>query len=203
MISAQQASAIVLNLYKGSTRDGHPEQFVIQYCELSASGDYWVIRCNTEDCVVHGKTERCYVGVNAHLVEVESGRIETVASCISVEDYLRNKDDLHAAAGKSYVLEPSFSSESKAEVINLRQKLSCSYPDSFALLLGVGRQWLTGTRRHLEDAQRLLAIESIATDIRLQVDLKGAIAIWPEAWHIDAVLRALHKRQANLRESGH
>lgn len=201
MLSAQQASAIVLDLHKGVLRDGQPERFVIYSCELSASGDYWVIRCNTEAYVVHGETQYCYVGTNAHLIEVKTGRLETVASCFSVEEYLQDKDDLHAAAGKSYVLGPSFSRERKGDVINLRQKLACSYPDSFALLLGKGRQWLTGKRRHLEHARRLLAIEGIASDIGLQVEPKGAIMIGPETWHIDAVLRAIRKRQVNLHES--
>ncbi|WP_339414423.1 hypothetical protein [Pseudomonas sp. EA_35y_Pfl2_R5] len=201
MLSAQQASAIALDFHKGSIRDGRPEQFVIQSCELSANGDYWVIRCNTEDCVVHGKTEYCYVGVNAHLVEVRSGALETVASCFSVEEYLQDKDDLHAAVGNSYVLGPSFSSENKAAVINLRHKLACSYQDSLALLSGAGRQWLTGKRRYLEDVQRLLTIEGIATDIELQVHPKDAITIGPETWHIDAVLKAIHRSRLHPGES--
>ncbi|MET3453524.1 MULTISPECIES: hypothetical protein [Pseudomonas] len=201
MLSAQQASAIVLDLHKESVRDGGPERFVIQSCELSPNGDYWIIRCNTEDCVVHGKTEYCYVGVNAHLVEVRSGALETVASCFSIEEYLRDKDDLRAAAGESYVLMPAFSRESKAALINLRQKLECSYPDSFSLLSVAGRRWFTGKRRHLEDVQRLLNIEGIATDIKLQADPQGAITIGPETWHIDAVLKALHKKRRQLGDS--
>lgn len=201
MLSAQQASAIVLDLHKGLVRDGRPERFVIQSCGLSTNGDYWIIRCNTEDCVLHGKTEYCYVGVNAHLVAVNTGALETVASCFSVEEYLQDKEDLHVAAGRSYVLEPSFPRESKAAVINLRQKLACSYQDSFALLSGTDRQWLTGQRRYLEEVQRLLATEGIATSIELQADPQGAISIGPETWHIDAALRALNKRRVNLVEA--
>ena len=126
MLSAQQASAIVLDLHKESVRDGGPERFVIQSCELSPNGDYWIIRCNTEDCVVHGKTEYCYVGVNAHLVEVRSGALETVASCFSIEEYLRDKDDLRAAGGESYVLMPAFSS-TQAEAISLATGRICPF----------------------------------------------------------------------------
>lgn len=154
----------MLDLHKGFIRDGKLERFVIQSCELSANGDYWVIRCNTEECVVHGKTEYCYVGVNAHLVDVRTGLHETVASCFSVDEYLQDKSDVNTATGNCYVLGPSFSRENRVAVINLRQKLLCSYPESFSLLLGDGRQWLTGTRRHLEDVQRLLASGGIATD---------------------------------------
>ncbi|TPG93310.1 hypothetical protein EAH72_20475 [Pseudomonas caspiana] len=41
-----------------------PERFVIQSCELSANGDYWVIRSNSEDYVVHGMTEFCAPAVD-------------------------------------------------------------------------------------------------------------------------------------------
>ncbi|MCW2291798.1 hypothetical protein M2262_001848 [Pseudomonas sp. BIGb0408] len=194
MLSAQQACSIVLGLCEGVTRDGKPERFAIQSCELSAKGDYWVICCNSEDYVVHGKTEYCYVGVNAHLVDVTTGECETVASCFSVEQYLQDKSDRQAAAGNSYVLCPAFSREDKAAVINLRRKLSCSYPDSFVLLSSTGRHWLTGIRRYLEDAQRMLAGEGITTTIELDPDPKGAIAIGPEAWHIDSVLKAVQKK---------
>lgn len=200
MLSAQQACAIVLNLHEGSTRNGHPERFVIQFCEGSSDGNYWVIRCNTEDYVVHGKTEYCYVGVNAHLVEVNTGAVETVASCFSVEEYLQDKRDLHIAEGRNYILEPSFSRESKGAVINLRKKLACSYPDTLALLTGTGRQWLTGKRRYIEEVQRLLASEGIETRIELHVDLQGAISVGPETWSLDAVLKALNKRRVKLCE---
>ncbi|MGE8358891.1 hypothetical protein [Pseudomonas sp.] len=193
MISAQQASAIVLALHEGVIRDGSPERFVIQSCELSADGHCWVVRCNTEACVVHGKTEYCYVGVNAHLVDVGTGAHEVVASCFSVEEYLQDKADLLAAAGRHYVLVPSFTRDDKAALINLRQKLACSYPDSFALLAETGRQWLTGKRRYLADCQRVLATEGIATAIELQADPQGATPIGPETWHIDAVLKAIRQ----------
>ncbi|HCT04663.1 MAG TPA: hypothetical protein DIW86_04780 [Pseudomonas sp.] len=193
MLSAQQASAIVLDLHEGSFREGRPERFAIAFCELSANRDYWVVRCNTEECVLHGKTEYCYVGVNAHLVDVHTGALETVASCFTVDQYLYDKRHLQAAAGNSYVLCPTFSRVDKALVIKLRQTLSCSYTESFALLSVTGRQWLTGIHRHLEEAKCLLAEEGIATDIGLVSEPKGATAIGPETWHIAAVLKAIQK----------
>ncbi|UFH49516.1 hypothetical protein [Pseudomonas sp. KNUC1026] len=194
MLSAQQASAIVLALFDGRIRDGQPERFVIQACELSAGGDYWVIRCNSEDYVVHGKAEYCYVGVNAHLIDVVTGEHESVASCFSVEEYLQDKHALKVAAGNSYVLCPAFSREDKVALLNLRRMLSCSYPEVFALLSGAGRQWLTGIRRHMEHIQRLLERQGVATVIELVPSAAGAVSVGPETWHIEAVLRALHKR---------
>ncbi|MDU8360120.1 hypothetical protein [Pseudomonas syringae group sp. J309-1] len=52
MLSEQQARAIVLALHDGYLRDGKPERFVVYFCELSANGDYWVVRSNSEDYVV-------------------------------------------------------------------------------------------------------------------------------------------------------
>ena len=193
-ITADQACAIVLALFDGVMRDGKPERFVIQNCELSAHSDYWVIRCNSEDYVVHGMTQFCYVGVNAHLINVVTGEHEAVASCISVEEYLQDKYDLDAAAGKQYVLTPALDPADKPALINLRQKLQCTYPQTLALLKGPQRLWLTGTRRLLEDAQRLLGEQGITTQIELLPDVGEAIVIGVETWHIEAVLKALRKR---------
>ncbi len=194
MLSAHQASAIVLDFLKDVIRDGRPERFVIQSCELTAKGDYWVVRCNSEDCVVHGKTEYCYVGVNAHLVDVESGALETVANCFTIEGYLQDKDDLHAAAGKTYVLAPSFTRENRTAVINLRQKLAYSYPDTLFLLKGAGRLWFKGIRRQLEDTRQLLATEGITTQIELHAEPLDAILIGPETWYTEAVFNALRRK---------
>ncbi|PMY61662.1 hypothetical protein C1Y32_29475 [Pseudomonas sp. FW126-L8] len=45
-----------------------------------------------------------------------------------------------------------------------------------------------------KEAQRLLASQGIATSIELQIEAAGAIAIGVEAWHSDAVLKALRNR---------
>ena len=42
MLTAEQACEIALGLFDGVMRDGKPERFVIQPCELCANGDYWV-----------------------------------------------------------------------------------------------------------------------------------------------------------------
>lgn len=195
-LTADQACAIVLALFDGAMRDGKPERFVIQNCELSANGDYWVIRCNSEDYVVHGMTEFCYVGVNAHLINVFTGEREMVVSCITVEEYLQDKYDLEAAAGKQYVLTPALDRADKPALINLRQKLQCTYPQTLALLTGQQRLWLTGTRMLLKNAQRLLGEQGITTQIELLPDAGEAVVIGVETWHIEAVLKALRKRMS-------
>lgn len=193
-LTADQACAIVLAVFDGAMRDGKPERFVIQNCELSANGDYWVIRCNSEDYVVHGMTEFCYVGVNAHLINVFTGEREMVVSCITVEEYLQDKYDLEAAAGKQYVLTPALDRADKPALINLRQKLQCTYPQTLALLTGQQRLWLTGTRMLLKNTQRLLGEQGITTQIELLPDAGEAVVIGVETWHIEAVLKAVRKR---------
>ncbi|WP_454562763.1 hypothetical protein [Pseudomonas sp. AIG] len=193
-LTADQACTIVLALFDGVMRDGKPERFVIQHCELSANGDYWVIRSNSEDCVVHGMTEFCYVGVNAHLINVVTGERETVASCVGVEEYLQDKYDLDTAAGKQYVLTPALDRADKPALINLRRKLQCTYPQTLALLTGPQRLWLAGTRRCLQDAQRLLGEQGITTQIELVPDAGEAVVIGVETWYIEAVLKAVRKR---------
>lgn len=194
MLTAEQACDIVLGQFDGAMRDGKPERFVIQSCELSANGDYWVIRSNSDDCVVHGMTEFCYVGVNAHLINIRTGERETVASCMSVDEYLQDKYNLEAAAGNQFVLTPAFDRGDKPALINLRRKLQCTYPQTLALLTDKQRYWLTGKCRFLEDAQRLLLEQAIATQIELVLDAGEALAIGVETWHIEAVLRAVRER---------
>ncbi|WP_256667607.1 hypothetical protein [Pseudomonas sp. Fl5BN2] len=194
MLSEQQACAIVLARHAGILRDGIEERFVIQSCELSANGDYWVVRCNTEDCVVHGITTLCYVGVNAHLVNLGTGEVETVPSPVSIEDHLQDCYDRNTAAGRPYVLAPTFGRDNQPAMINLRQKLACSYPEVIALLSEEQRHWLTGTRRQLQEAQQLLASQGIATAIELTPQAPGAVAIGVEVWHVDAAIKALRNR---------
>lgn len=194
VLTAEQACEIVLGLFDGVMRDGKPERFVIQSCELSANGDYWVIRSNSEDYVVHGMTEFCYVGVNAHLINVITGERETVVSCMSVDEYLQDKYDLEAASGNQYVLTPAIDRGDKPALVNLRRKLQCTYPQTLALLTGIQRLWLTGKRRLLEDAQRLLLEQGITTQIELVLDAGEAVAIGVETWHIEAVLMAVRER---------
>ncbi|MGC5700766.1 hypothetical protein J4P02_11270 [Pseudomonas sp. NFXW11] len=194
MLSPQQACSLVLAMHDGTLRDGQPERFAIQSCELTAHGDYWAVCSNSEDYVLRGMTQYCYVGVSAHLVNVHSGEIETVANCFSVEDYLQDKYDLRAAAGQCYVLTPAFGRDDKPAMINLRRKLGCSYPEVIRMLCAEQRHWLTGLRRHLEAVQRLLGQQNIATQVEMVPEAAGAFAIGVETWYQDAALKALRAR---------
>ena len=188
MISAEDARSTVLRLCEDSAPG---ERFTIQSCDLSPRGDYWVVCCNSEDYVVHGMFDRCYVGVSAHLVSVASGDVETVGSAQSWLEYLQDKYDLVAAAGAYYVLEPTFDRMDKAALINLRQKLSCSMQDAIAMLASGRRQWLTGNLRLLRRTQDILRDKGIGTAIVLHPAPLAATTIDERSWYWDAVASLL------------
>lgn len=185
MISAEEAKSLVLRMCEASSTG---ERFAIQSCDKSPCNEYWVIRANSEDYVVHGIFERCYVGVNAHLVNATSGVIESVGSRQSWEQFLQDKHDLENAAGLHYVLEPAFEKTDKVPLINLRQRLELSYQDSILLLLPENRQWLTGKFRVLKDAQKLLQERGIVTVIVLRETVLGVVTVKESALHWDALV---------------
>jgi hypothetical protein len=194
MIVADQAKVLVLSRCEASSQGR--ERFAIQSCTLSEHGDYWVIRANSEDFVVRGIQERCYVGANAHLVNTASGEIETVVSCQSVEQYLEDKYDAARAGGKHYVLGPDFDKNDKAGVIRLRQKLECTLQRAMQLVSPESICWLTGRLRTLRHAHAMLQCEGIATSIQLQEIPGSAVAIDDSIWHWDVLKSALNRIEA-------
>lgn len=191
MINEEQAKALVLHRCETFSQDG--ERFAVQSCALSGNGDYWIVRANSEDFVLRGIHERCYVGGNAHLVNTASGDIETVGSAQSVEQYLEDKYDLIQAGDKHYVLEPNFGRDDKATTILLRQKLDCSLQRAIEFLSPVSRCWLTGKKSTLRKAQDMLAREGISTSIQLQAEPGSALQIDDSVWYWEA-LKALLNR---------
>lgn len=193
-VTAQKAQSLVLAVMQESANDSIPERYVVQTCELSACGRYWVIRVNTEAYVIHGKSEFCRVGLNASLVDVQTGEISYVYSGQSVESYLYDMDAVAEAHGGVYVLGPAFDKSDKAAFIKLRQKTACAYQEILALLSQDQMFWLTGKRRLLEAVRILLAGEEIATSVTLVADAGDAVEIDETVWHIDAVLSSLRQR---------
>lgn len=192
LIDAAQAQAIVLRLCEESGN----EKFAIQSCEFSARGNCWIVRANSADYVLHGRAEHCYVGVNAYLVDGQSGSIEIVGSGRSVEHYLQDKEDLRAAGGQSYVLGPAFDSANKAKVIRLRQAVACPSGLALQMLAPQNRAWLTGALQVLKDAQSMLETQDIPTQIILQPDPGRAVEIDHRVWHWEA-LKAVLKSKAD------
>ena len=194
MLDAQQARSIVLRHCEGNSQSPERERFAIQSCELSEQGEYWIVRANSEDYVLHGRGEHCYVGVNAYLVEIESGKIETVGSGQSLEQYLRDKHDVRNAGSSSYVLKPVFEHTDKAAIIRLRQSLECSMQIALQLVSPEHRHWFTGKRRVLHDIQVLLERGGVATSICLEPEPGQAIEVDEHAWHEVAIKAALRGR---------
>jgi hypothetical protein len=192
-LSAEEAQSLVLSRC-GRAADGTVRaRFVIQSCRLSPRQDFWVITANSEDYVLRGMGERCYVGVSAYLVDTTSGTIEIVGSGDSWEGYLQDKYDAKAAGTQQYVLRPAFGPEDKQAVIRLRQKLDCLTQEA-RRLVEPGIAWFAGTRRDLLHAQALFKAESIDTAISLTDGTGDALLLNHSVWHWQALVSSLRQR---------
>ena len=127
------------------------------------------------------------------MLDVLSGKIETVVSGNRVSNYLQNKYDIRDAAGQAYVLEPAFERTDKAAVIRLRQILACRLPHALALLSPERRSRLTGQRRVMQWAQRELMAKGVATEVMLRPGPGGASYIAEQIWHWDLLLAELKR----------
>lgn len=162
MITSAAAQQLILDRLNDAE-----DKFCIQSCERTPNRDYWIITANSEDWVLHGRGERCYVGVNAYLVNVATGALEIVGSGQSWQQYLQDKYDIEAAGAARYVLAPAFEFHDKRAVINLRQRLDCSL-QVVREILSRDRAWFTGKLRVLKAAQKLLEERDIDSTIKLE-----------------------------------
>lgn len=184
MISAETAQAMVLLYAEGDPLAQGYEKFALQSCELSTRGDYWIVRVNSEAYVLHGRADRCYVGVNAYLVNVVSGDIETVGSAQSVEWVLQENYDLGRAGGMHYTLQPTFDRTDKAAIFRFKQAFDCSLQSAIRLVAPENRNWLTGPHSALQSVQAHLKMKRIDTDIVLLAQPSGAAELGsaPRFW---------------------
>lgn len=198
MVDAIQAQAIVIQYCESGSPLPSAEKFAIQSCEFSKQGNCWVVYANSEDYVLHGRDEHCYIGVNAYLVDQESGSIEIVGSGQSVEQYLQDKEDLRNAGHCSYVLEPAFDKTDKSQLIHFRQALECSLQFALQMVSPENRGWLTGKLSALRDAQANLEKRGIPTRINLLPSAGGATEINPQVRHWDALKAVLKSKEDSL-----
>jgi hypothetical protein len=196
MISAAKAKKIILD--RSQPRSGVPtmDDLAITTCELSERGDYWIIRGNRVGYVVYGLQEYLAVGLNAWLVDVETGEVDGVGSGQDLDDYLQDKYDLAEAAGGHYTIEPAFDRGDKAAVIRLRQLLDCPIQSAVRLTLPDDRCWLTGSLRVLKLVQMQLEGKGVSTRIALRADPAGAVHLRYQYWNL--VEPALKQRVAAL-----
>lgn len=194
MLKTEEAQTIVLRRSNQGRDTNGGDEFVIQSCELSPRKDYWVIRVNSADYVIRGVVGKCYVGVNAHLVNALTGEVETVSSAQGWQNYLQDKYDLINAQGNFYILRPAFDKSDKSALINLRQKLECRAQDVICMTSPDNNFWLTGNLRKLNDAKILLEKANIQVNIELHADSRGAIVIDESVWYFDEIKARLRRR---------
>lgn len=193
MITAEDAHAIVLSRTNSAPSDVCRDIFVIQSCELSARRDYWIVRANSEDFVHRGMVEKQYVGVNAYLVSSVSGNVEFVGSGQSVEGFLQDSYDAEAAGDEHYVLGPIFTRYEKTALVNLRQKLECSFQDTILLISAPQSAWITGSLGTLKNAKELLEQQDINVSIQLHPEIASAIEIDNSVSDWSAMKTELHR----------
>lgn len=181
MITAEQAKQIILDQYNHDSDENH----VIYYCEISPNQDYWIIRCNTEKSIVYQQLEYLLIGVNAHLVNTETGEVEVVGSGQDVDEYLQDNYDLRQAGTQSYVLIPVFDINNKAVLIKLRQHLQCSFADMHLLFSTKPQVGFTGTRRQLQHIQQQLNLFNISSNINLTPPPVKALIMNDANWHYE------------------
>ena len=191
MITANEAQNIILKQCEGTLPDGTIEKFAIMSCELSPCKNYWVIRCNSEDYVLRNIVLRMYIGVNAHLVHVQSGQVETIGSAESVDGYLQDKLDYAHAEGKEYVLIPLFDKTDKKLLIHFKQWLQCGISDAINMVSDKNKLWLTGTKRDLQRLCSLLNQEQIPTGIILSENPANAVQVDRTTMFVGDVKNAL------------
>jgi len=190
MITAAEAKKIILD--RSQPRSGVPtmDDLAITTCELSERGDHWIIRGNRVGYVVYGLQEYLAVGLNAWLVNVETGEVDAVGSGQDLGGYLQDKYDLAGAAGSHYTIEPAFDRGDKAAVIRLRQLLDCPIQAALRLTLPDDRCWLTGPLRVLKLVQMQLEGKGVSTWIALRADPAGAVHLRYPYWNlVEAALK--------------
>jgi hypothetical protein len=190
MVGRPQAEEVVLRFCNASPAESPGDELVIQSCELSEAGDYWIVRANSHAFVHDGDVSRCYVGVNAHLVDTHTGDHELVGSAQSVEQYLQDKYDLRTAAGRPYVLRPNFEPSDRHQAIRLRQLLGISAMAVLRLVAEPQRPWYHGSRRVLEGLQSALADHHISTRIVVEGGI-GQATIVHDGLSVEAALKLL------------
>ena len=170
-INRKQAEQIVLERLN---RDPACEdRFVIIDSELAPRGDYWIIRANSAAYVESEDFSRMYVGVNAYLIDTQSGTFDTVGSAQQVEDVLQELYDLQEAGGRHYVLACGINRDDKPSVIRLHRVLDCSLTTARQLIDEPHRFWLHGQRQTLLAVAELLSKHEIAVEITLADDITG------------------------------
>lgn len=185
MYNESQARKKVLELVNKPDRSHDQDEFVISSIRMSENKDYWIVHANSRAYVEDGDTSRCYVGVGAYMLDSETGEIEIIGSAESPAHFLQDKYDLKLANGKHYILACGHEVKDKKAIVNIHQVFNCPLTKA-KNLLRENRNWFSGKKRHLEEAQRFMDSKGIKTEIKLS-DMDSSIAkinseiVWWEA----------------------
>lgn len=166
MYSELEARQKVLDFVNSGSAE-REDEFVVSSIHLSEHSDYWIVTANSRAYVEEGDISRCYVGVSAYMLNTESGEIEIIGSAQSPQIFLQDKYDLRRAGSQSYVLVCSHDKYDKRAIINFHQVFKCPLQKAIKLIRE-RRDWFTGKKRFLVEAQNLLAQKGIKTIVELK-----------------------------------
>ena len=162
MISEKEARQLVLDTCNPNETGG---EWIISECFSSPKDDFWVIRGNTKAWIDEKKWEAQLVGVNAYLVNKESGQMHVVISAFSVEEFIQDLYDERGRGGKVYALCCANPGD-KREIIRMRSLLNCMISLAKSLF-DEHYYWVTGRKQHLEGMKAFLAGKGINSRIDL------------------------------------
>ena len=195
MTTRQEACDTVLAVFTD-------EPGAIASCELDSRGRHWVIFANTRAWVVDGLIEHCLVGAGAYLVDAADGALTVLGSAQDWQDYLQDLYDREDVGNAHYVLRPDYEEGDRSALVHVHRCLECSLADANWLLRDSNRNWFTGARRALLDAQARFG--SLGVDMRLEVrdDPRQAVTLQQPVARESDLLQLLRERLAARLQSG-
>ena len=172
-VSQEEAEEIIFKLVNEDFEKGLCEDnFVISHVSLDNTASYWVIGSNSEAFVKHGVFGKCYVGLQAHLVDVDTGEIHTVGSGQDLDEVIQDLLDEKIAGRGVWYIKPLDDADHKKQILNLRRFCTISMSDAKRILRH--KSWFKGKKRELESSKVILKEFGVATEIILS---EQAIAI--------------------------
>lgn len=179
MLTFDQAKQLILQQIPHCPSNDPMEEWVIDDSHCHEYPDYWYIWGNARGFVEYGDTSYLLVGSNGYLVDKISHEIIALGSLIAPQQYIRDRQDERAAAGKHYVLryrQPENPQEQKRQFLQLKQMFSCNYRQ--AQQLQYQPEWLSTRLFTLQEIQTHLSQYHIATEIILCEKLPEYTIIW-------------------------
>lgn len=179
MLTFDQAKQCILQQIPPCTNSNPMEEWIIDDKRCCEYPDYWYIWGNARGFVEYGDTSYLLVGSNGYLVDKFSHEIIALSNRFSPEQYIQDRQNERAAAGKHYVLryvQPENPHARKTELLKLKHLFSFNYAKISQLQNQ--SEWLSTRLFTLQNIQNELAKHGITTKIILCDELAAHVIVW-------------------------